>query len=380
MSIIDPADGPSPPHNGKQAALQAGALDPAAAGLRTDDKAVRAGVPAASNANADRGLDDGRQGVIGIVAGDRPAGPAEPDKAEPGRARTVADIMVGRKDGRGALITFVYFKRDDYAIYATGWQRGAKHETGGTDEIVIAYSDAREVADRQIAAVGPLLPLRDHLIHLTSDMPLENARRNYRAQIADALRLGLEGQPPVAQAILGEAVQDALAVQARTGRIAYLKWAVAMALIVAIVLIPLGGWFVQDRSGVHLLLMATGAGALGALLSIAIGLRNRTVAIDGNVDANAMDAPVRILIGIISAAVLFLVVNSGFLTDLQAGSVKLSGAQMQWQVALIVGFAAGFLERLVPDLLEKKVEPARPATAVAPVASRGGISPGAAAG
>jgi hypothetical protein len=56
----------------------------------------------------------------------------------------------------------------------------------------------------------------------------------------------------------------------------------------------------------------------------------------------------------ISAAVLFLLLNSGVVANIDAGGVALSGAKMQWQVALIVGFAAGFLERLVPDLLEEE--------------------------
>src|SRR5438128_422396 len=102
---------------------------------------------------------------------------------------------------------------------------------------------------------------------------------NYRAQIADALRLGLENQPNIAKLILDEALQDAKSIQERIGRQVYLKWATSIALAAALALIPFGGWFIQGRHGVHLLLMAVGAGALGALLSIAIGIRQRSVAV-----------------------------------------------------------------------------------------------------
>jgi hypothetical protein len=281
-----------------------------------------------------------------------------------GIAQNVAGVVAGAKDGRGETIDYVYFKRDHYAIYRCG------------PHVLVAYSDTKSVADQQIAAISGLLPLRDHLINLISDMPQKSAKDNYRAQIADALRLGLEKQQDVAKAIINEATRDALETQARIGRMVYLKWAAFLALVVAGALIPYGGTYVPDKSEAHLLYMATGAGAVGALLSIAIGIRGRTVAIDGNWRANGMDAAVRVLIGVISAAILFLLLNSGFVTNLEVGAAKLTGADIRWQTALLVGFAAGFLERLVPDLLEKSAPASkRPATEPPPTNSGGVVSP-----
>jgi len=71
-----------------------------------------------------------------------------------------------------------------------------------------------------------------------------------------------------------------------------------------------GGYFVTGRVGVHLLLMSAGAGAIGAILSITIGIRARTVAIEGDRRSNAVDAAVRVAIrddiggGAVSAAQL----------------------------------------------------------------------------
>jgi hypothetical protein len=237
--------------------------------------------------------------------------------------------------------------------------------------VVVAYSDTTAVADQQIAAISPLLPLRDHLLHLMKDLPLK-VQENYRAQIADALRLGLEKQVDTAKALLAEAVHDALAVQARIGRLVYLQWA-GMTIVPALILILIGGYYVPNISGVHLLLMSAGAGAIGAFLSIAIAIRARTVAIEGNWNANALDAAIRVAIGMISAAVLFLLLNSGVLGTINAGGVALTGGTMQWQVALIIGFAAGFLERLVPDLLEGSPLPSKPA-ATGPAAGTAGVA------
>lgn len=283
---------------------------------------------------------------------------APPPEPEPARAAiagekialTVADIVGGARDSGGEKIDFVYFKRHDYAIY----RRGAP------PQIVVAYADDIGVADQQIAAISGLLPLRDHLLHLI-DYLLPKSQENYRAQMADALRLGLEKQVTAAQALLGEAIDDALAAQARRGRLVYLQWT-ALAIVPALVLIVLGGYYAAGLGAVALLLMSIGAGAIGAVLSIAIGIRARTVAIEGDWRSNAVDAAVRVAIGMISAAMLFLLLNSGIVADISAGGVALSGGKITWQVALIIGFAAGFLERLVPDLLEKSAPSAKPST------------------
>ncbi|HEX3162927.1 MAG TPA: hypothetical protein VHQ92_10145 [Pseudolabrys sp.] len=268
-------------------------------------------------------------------------------------AHTVADIVAGARDTGGEKIDCVYFKRANYAIY----------RRGTPPQVVMAYSDDNAIADQQIAAVSSLLPLRDRLIHLFADLP-PSLQEHYRTQIADALRLGLEKQATNAQALLAEAIEDALAAQSRRGRLVYLQWT-GIAVLPAVILIVFGGYYVEGRTGVHLLLMSVGAGAIGAVLSIAIGIRARTVAIEGDWKSNAVDAAVRIGIGMISASVLFLLLNSGLVANLSAGTVALSGSGMSWQVALIVGFAAGFLERLVPDLLDKENPPPKPVAAPA---------------
>ncbi len=276
------------------------------------------------------------------AANDEPGAGTKPASAGDGIARTVAEIFKGRKDESGEVITFVYFKRNNYAIY----RRGAP------PEVVVMYSDTEAEQNKQIAAISSLLPLRDKLIHLIQDLR-ESAKDAYRTHIADALRLGLENQPEEkTKALLEGAIQDAIAIQARNGRMIYLLLA-GIAILPALALIVIGGADVPNRKGVHLLVMAAGAGAFGAVLSIAIGIRARSVAIEGDVRSNAVDAAVRVCIGVISAAALFLLLNSGVVSSITAGSVSLTGADMQWQIALIIGFAAGFLERLVPDLLEK---------------------------
>ena len=62
----------------------------------------------------------------------------------------------------------------------------------------------------------------------------------------------------------------------------------------------------------------------------------------------------RLLIGVISAGVLLLLLASGILPSLKIGDADIQPNTLTWQMVLVIGFVAGFLERLVPDLLEKK--------------------------
>jgi hypothetical protein len=281
-------------------------------------------------------------------------GAAPPVLAQPAglkMAQSVSEIVAGARDSGGETIDSVYFKRRQYAIYRRGTQ------------VVVAYSDEDLVADQQIAQISGLLALREQLLRLTEFLP-SKMQEHYRVRLADALRLGLEKQVPAAQAMLAEATDEALATQGRRGRLVYLQWT-SMAIAPALLLILFGGYYVQERIGVHLLLMSIGAGAIGAVLSIAIGIRARTVAIDGDWRSNAVDAAVRVGIGMISAGVLFLLLNSGIVSTITAGVTALNGSAMSWQVTLVIGFAGGFLERLVPDLLEKTDPSSKPAAPAA---------------
>lgn len=264
-------------------------------------------------------------------------------------APTVASIGDGERDALGSKIVRVYFKRDAYAIYES------------RDQVHIQYADDSRTASDQIVRVARLLPLRDRLNYLIVGAHLPNC---YREQVAEALRLGLEGQPEIARSTLEAALSDARERMARRGRIDYLRYAGLVAMLVSVILGAIAVVFFSwspSASGapttttypVTLLLLATAAGAIGALFSIALSIRARTVVVDADWQTNAHDGAIRVGIGAIAGAVLFLFLSSGIITEISAGTAKLTGTQPIWQMATIVGFAAGFLERLVPDILEK---------------------------
>jgi hypothetical protein len=248
---------------------------------------------------------------------------------------TVRGIRKRATDFHGEKVEHVFFKRSHYAIYKAG------------SKVAIQLSDDDVLATKQVAEIANLLPLRDKLQYLAAG--IYNPHSCYYGQIAEAIRLGLEGQAEVGKKILDEAVDNAMSIRERNGRICYLKVAgyVAAAFVTMIVCMTL--FLPPGQNDIVAALSASGAGSIGALLSIAIGIRSRTVAIDGDARANFMEAFGRILIGVISAAALVLIVISN------AKNVPDPSTAEYWRFALLIGFAGGFLERLVPDLLQRSV-------------------------
>jgi len=84
--------------------------------------------------------------------------------------------------------------------------------------VVVAYSDDAAVADQQIGAISGLLPLRDHLVYLIGNLPVEETGELSRADGRRASAC-LEKQVPTAQSLLAEAVAEALAAQGSQGRL-----------------------------------------------------------------------------------------------------------------------------------------------------------------
>ncbi|HEX8667353.1 MAG TPA: hypothetical protein VF727_03165 [Allosphingosinicella sp.] len=95
---------------------------------------------------------------------------------------------------------------------------------------------------------------------------------------------------------------------------------------------------------------AASGGAVGAFFSIAVGIRTRTVLPDLLRTSNIMDAVLRVTIGFIAGAVLLAMLRLNVVT-VKIGTTPI--ADVSPLGVVLVGFFAGFSERLVPDLLEK---------------------------
>jgi hypothetical protein len=286
------------------------------------------------------------------------AGSAGAGGDDPVKACKVEEIKKGGKDSRDEDIERIFCRRDEYAIYLA------------SGNITVQFANCPIKASEQIKAIAELLPLRNKLQYLgrgfaskmVSGSKGPETTRCYYGQIADAFRLGLEGQVPMGRNVLQDAINDLQALVERDGRACYLRagmTTVSYFLVAAIVGACGAAWFQSDLF--TKLFVAIGSGALGAMLSIAMGIRNRTVAIDGYAPVNTMEAAVRILIGVISGVVLYLILSSGVVVGMDsmlAAQESAGGATLQptdiaaWKLTILVGFLGGFVERLVPDLLD----------------------------
>jgi hypothetical protein len=174
----------------------------------------------------------------------------------------------------------------------------------------------------------------------------------------------LQGQLDIAKNQLSEIKNDIVSERQSIARIDYLVIALAMTCLFIFLswilsLASQSAWL--DRFGPPLLPVwtAVAGGTLGAFFSIATGIKNRTVLMDLQNRDNRADATLRMLIGAISGGVLLVMLSSDLVTNALVTKDALiypsvpGGTPYSEMLVYILGFVAGFAERLVPDQLEK---------------------------
>ena len=270
---------------------------------------------------------------------------ASPQRPDGPVAVNIADLEIGKLDSNGDEVLEFYGKKSpDFAVYRTA------------QKVSIQFADDRTEADSQRKAMAPLNILRGEINGLIDGWRLKKRgdRRYRRAlrfdrRVGDALVFAFESDVPDAAIALASVKQDILNERIAWAQFEYLLSAF-FAGVVAIVLMQMTR--TPPTHGASLWAAAE-AGAVGAFFSIAIGLRGRTVLPDLLWLANMMDAILRMTIGIIGASVLMALINLN-LFKLSFGNAEIASAAAgrdAWLSVLLVGFLAGFSERLVPDLL-----------------------------
>jgi len=285
-----------------------------------------------ANGAADHELPAPRQHA---TVGDRDL---EATGADPNKAIGPRDIRVKNNDSRGVPITKVYVKQsNEYAIYKCN------------GDIMVAYADDQDLARKQRKSILPLAKDRFLLDYLLKGL---DCREVCEQQLVSGLQLALEGDIESAKKTIGETKTLLLAKRAARGRFQYLYWSSGAAALLMLALL-LARRYVPIPDISTDLWLAAEAGLVGAAFSIALAIKSRTVALDMERRANATDGVLRLLIGVICAGVLVLLVGSHILPRMTMGDINFTDGVPSPQIILVIGFVAGFLERLVPNLLEK---------------------------
>jgi hypothetical protein len=280
-----------------------------------------------------------------------------------GKMNGVADISKGQTDMTGSTIETVFSKvSNTYAVYGTA------------ERVMVQYADDAKLGSEQRLALAPLNPIRGEINGLidgwrsgsliNSDQKKHIAKR-FDRRTADALTIALQGDQAHAATLLKAVKADLLDERTSVGRAEYL----AMAIICGIVMFLGLSWFSTPSqpasangapadflSGNYVGLTA-GLGCLGALFSIALGIRTRQIRTDLRRRDNLIDAVLRIFIGAISAVILFSLLKSE-LVPLSFGESGFDFGALEstaTHAAILIAFLAGFSERLVGDVLGSSV-------------------------
>ncbi|HEY1962219.1 MAG TPA: hypothetical protein VGG69_07370 [Rhizomicrobium sp.] len=270
---------------------------------------------------------------------------------------TVGAINIGQLDSTGARIDTVYSKAEKiYAVFRT------------PERVVVQYADEPATADDQRKKLAALNPVRGEINGLVdgwrnSGDPREQSKaRLFDRRVADALVMALQNDPLSALALLNVIKADILAERTSVARSKY----VVVAAVATLALLIVTTFFSSPLSTIPLefkpLWAAASFGALGALFSIALDIRSRAILTDLQQRENSVDAILRILIGALSAAVLYSLLRGRLISLSINGTPILApcppkgpcpGADPATYVAILVAFLAGFSERLVGDMLTK---------------------------
>jgi len=302
----------------------------------------------------------------------RPAGDPAPGAAGTAEDFPLSNLRPGMPDKRGRMVVDVLWAVRDFKIYKTG--KGISPQ----------FSDDPEEARKQrrdYMSLGPELAELNQQISLLKngwarwitwlwrhlgaheDPQLAYCERETARGIAQAL----SGDPDGGRQTLADLSGR---ISKRLGNVlrvlyftictaAALEITAALALYTSSMADPAG----DTLFGLNLFQLSVAAvmGALGALLSTAIGLRDLAIDPSATLTMNIAYAVQRMLVGILGAVVLHITLKSGLAGAPIGIAAPESGAEDATYKLAFLSLLAGFSERLVPNLLERTAEQKGPA-------------------
>ncbi|MGK7869762.1 hypothetical protein [Falsiroseomonas sp. E2-1-a20] len=289
--------------------------------------------------------------------------------------KKLSEIMVGHEDSLEERVEEICWKGPDYTVYRS------------THGVSVHLSDCLSVERDQrrlLASAGSKLCQLRFLAsqmatsHLSFLLPFIKRKGGfYDHEMAQAIVLVLEGRKEDANGILDVGLELAVDRLVNENRVRYLLacfFAAGFLSVFTAALIYLLGNLISEPFPLYLFGLTAIFGAAGATCSLSVRIRDLALVPCRQSVMNYVMGSLRVFLGFSGGIVLLLLLSAGPLQGFgnSLGLVERvpdGDAFASWPVFALVGFLAGFAERLVPNLMqnmESRVE-----TAAASSASQG---------
>jgi hypothetical protein len=311
-----------------------------------------------------------------------PANENAPGSAPAQAPQDICSLDVGERDERGNTVKYIYSCDRDYAVYysrlehksdgadtdaqadSAGWRRWARLLAFPTKRSADLPYESEGVQAQLSSDPDKRKKLRQCLLPLGTDRAKLQAllrgwprRQSYDSSIATALQLALDGgDAPGAKENALQTLTDArtsiLNEREIAGRAQYARFTLLVGIVGMFLLVFAQHNLFKDSGNFWL---GTQAGLIGAVMSIAVGIRRKTVALDIGIAGNLSDSALRLMIGAVSGGTFVLLFSTGLLPPLHTLQGDMNG-QKSTTFVMLLGIIAGFVEQLVPSLLEDQAQ------------------------
>lgn len=234
------------------------------------------------------------------------------------------DFKIGCTDNDGSEVQIIYAKTKDFVIYRT--ERAIRIDINDNSSELNTYQENHFKIGVDLARIYSWLP--------------ENLLRSepINKQIARAMATNVAGNYDDAKAMLKHAEERITKLRTIEGRLQYTLSAILLVLVAFFISIALSGYDSAIFSNVVL------CGALGGVLSIAVGFSNLHIDIDANWQTNSLIGGSRIMIAITASLFSYFAIKSDIAFSFVSTIESNYGFYM-------VAMVAGFAEMLVPNIM-----------------------------
>ncbi|MBU8546141.1 MULTISPECIES: HlyD family secretion protein [Roseomonadaceae] len=293
---------------------------------------------------------------------------------------SIRDLKVGALDSRGRYVLHILAESpDQYVVYHAIDEKPASKKSElnqqlKTSRIAVHLSDAPDIMREQAQRLATVSGFRAEVSALIIG-PWRNPV--FERRFAEALGTTAEFEAEKGRNLMEGLLADLREESLRIGH-AWQMFFAAAACIGFVALLYLFSewiWTPFTESPATNVWAAAKGGAVGALFSSAVLFRERKLAPDNEKIRILLDATVRIGAGVIAGGALLLALSSGFLAKPLGGQADAMTID-NWMYVPVLGFLAGFVERLVPSLFNSvQIQPGPNNAAGPPVGNPGEAAP-----